>query len=223
MSSDESFFIGRHMTKPARHLVLASLLVAASLLLSTRRLTGQEAQAPPNAPPAAMADSLPFRAGQWGAEFAINDGTIGLGVLRFRSEQNAWLLDAAVSASWSDSESSFSGDDSENTVFVRLRTGPRRYRPITTGSAAYLGMGFTGSYGWIRGGDYRSQMWDAGVFGELGAVYFVTRRLSLGAQIEGMGVFSATHRTYSDPPVAERDRRVSIGVRPVRIVGALYF
>jgi hypothetical protein len=215
--------IRRHMTKSAHHFTLASLAVVASVLLA-RRATGQEAQRPPNAaPPAAVADSLPFRAGQWGAEFAINDGTIGLGVLRFRSARKAWLLDASVGASWSDIESSFSAEHSARSVFARARAGPRRYRPIATGSAAYLGMGLTGSYGWATSDDTRAHTWDAGVFGELGAVYFVTRRLSLGAQVEVSGSFSESHRRYSNPPGGFRDRRVSIGVRPVRIVGALYF
>lgn len=221
MSSDESPFIRWHMTRPPRHLALASLLVAASIL-STRRVTGQEVPGPPNAPPAAAADSLPFRAGQWGAEFAVNDGTVGLGVLRFRSPRKAWLIDASVGASWSDAESPFGGDQSGSSGLVRVRTGPRRYRPIATGSAAYLGMGLTGSYDWVSSGDYRSQRWDAGAFGELGAVYFVTRRLSLGARVEAYGVFSTARQTSSSLP-ATRDRRVSIGVRQVRIVGALYF
>lgn len=214
--------IRRHMTKSAHHFTLASLAIVASVL-PARRATGQEAQRPPNAvPPAAVADSLPFRAGQWGAQFAINDGTIGLGVLRFRSARKAWLLDASLGASWSDIESPFD-DDIRRSVFVRLRAGPRRYRPIATGSAAYLGMGLTGSYGWLASDDTRAHTWDAGVFGELGAVYFVTRRLSLGAQVEVSGSFAESHQRYSSPPGAFRDRHVSINVRPVRIVGALYF
>ena len=211
------------MTKPARHLALASLLMAASLLLSTRRVIGQEAPGAPNAPPAVTADSLPFRAGQWGAEFAINDGTIGLGVLRFRSTRKAWLLDATVSASWAETESPSLGEYSSSGVFVRFRAGPRRYRPIATGTAAYVGMGLTGAYGWATNGDVRSTVWDAGVFGELGGAYFVTRRLSLGAQVELNATFSHARQSASSYSAAARDRRASIGVRPVRIVGALYF
>lgn len=222
MSSDQSPFIRLHMTKSARHLALACLLVAASVL-STRRVTGQEVQGPPNASPAAVADSLPFRAGQWGAEFAINNGTVGLGVLRFRSARKAWLVDAAVDASWSDSESLFGGAESGRSVFVRLRTGPRRYRPIATGSAAHAGMGLTGAYAWAVDGDLRQRTWQAGVFGELGAVYFVTRRLSLGAQIEVSARYSASRSTSPSYPVIARDRRFSIAMQPMRIVGALYF
>jgi hypothetical protein len=211
------------MTKSPHHLTFASLLVVASLLPPCEA-RGQEAQAPPNAvQPAAVSDSLPFRAGQWGAQFAIDDGTAGLGVLRFRSARHAWLLDASVGASWSDGESSFIGDQSRTSVFVSLRAGPRRYRPIATGSAAYLGMGLRGAYGWDASDDDRVEFWNAGVYGELGAAYLVTRRLSLGAQVQIDAGFTLSRRRSASPAFVERDRRVSIGVSPVRIVGALYF
>jgi hypothetical protein len=210
------------MTKSAYHLALASLVVLASLL--AQPAASQETQRPPNAiQPAATDDSLPFRRGQWGAEFGIDDGTVGIGVLRFRSPRKAWLIDGAVSAAWSDAESSFSGDDSRTSVFVRVRTGPRSYRVITAGSAGYLGMGLSAGYGWAATTGNRYRSWDAGAFSELGAIYLVTRRLSLGAQIEIYGAFSWSHQRYADPPEATRDRRLSIGVRPPRIVGALYF
>jgi hypothetical protein len=210
------------MTNSTYYLARASLVVVVSVLPS-RQAAAQEAQRPPNvAQPAATADSLPFRAGQWGTEFAINDGTFGLGVLRFRSARKAWLLDASVGALWSDIESSF-GDHTGRSIFVRVRTGPRRYRPMATGTGGYLGIGLTGSYGWTASDDTRAHVWDAGVFGELGAVYFVTRRLSLGAQVELHAAFSEAFQRSSTPAFGSRDRRVIIGVRPVRIVGALYF
>lgn len=213
------------MTRSVHHATLASLLVVASLL-PARRATGQQAEGPPNATqPATPTDSLPFRAGQWGAEFLVDDGTAGVGVLRFRTPQRAWLLDASFAASWYDAESSFAPDESGSSVFVRVRTGPRRYRPIATGSAAYLGFGFTAGYGWAGEGDddYRRQTWDAGLFGELGGVYFVTRRFSLGAQVGLYGIFYASRQRSSSPPFESRDRGVSVQVRPVRIVGGLYF
>ena len=209
------------MTTSAYYLTLASLTVVVSVL-PARQAAAQETQRPPNVAQPAAGDSLPFRAGQWGAEFAINNGTVGLGVLRFRSARKAWLLDASVGASWSDAESSSIGDQTVTSLSVRLRTGPRRYRPLATGTGSYLGMGVTGSYGWTSSDDTRV-FWDAGVFGELGAVYFVTRRLSLGAQVELHAAFSEAFQRSSTPAFGYRDRRVIIGVRPVRIVGALYF
>lgn len=211
------------MTQSARHITLASLLVVANLV-PARRLTCQETQGAPNTGQlTAVADSLPFRAGQWGAEFAINDGTVGLGVLRFRSQRKAWLVDAGIGASWSETESPFVGEQSGRSVFVRLRAGPRRYHPLAAGSAAYGGMGLSGAYAWAAYGDVRARSWEASAFGEIGAVYFVTRRLSLGAQIELTATFSSTRETSPSSPFVRRDRRVSIGTRPVRIVGALYF
>ena len=211
------------MTKSAPHLTLASLLLVASLV-STRRVTGQETPPSPNAQqPQVAVDSLPFREGQWGAEFAINDGTFGLGVLRFRSARRAWLLDASIGASWSHTEGGFSGEETGRSVFVRLRAGPRRYRPIASGAAAYLGTGLTGAYAWSVDGISRRQLWDAGVYGELGAVYFVTRRLSLGARVEAAASYAVSRQTASNPSFDYRDSRFSVGLTPVRIVGALYF
>jgi hypothetical protein len=212
------------MTRSVHPATLASLLVVASLL-PARRATGQQAEGPPNATqPATPTDSLPFRAGQWGAEFLVDDGTAGVGVLRFRTPRRAWLLDASFAASWYDAESSFTPDESGSSVFVRVRTGPRRYRPLATGSAAYLGFGFTAGYGWAGAGEgNRRQTWDAGLFGELGGVYFVTRRFSLGAQAGVYATFYASYQRSSSPSYGTRDRGVIVQLRPVRIVGGLYF
>lgn len=211
------------MTTSARDLTFVSLLVVASLV-SIRPVTGQETERPnADQPPAAGVDSLPFRPGQWGAEFAVDDGTVGLGVLRFRSPRKAWLLDASVSASWFETEAIFRETESGRSVFVNLRTGPRSYRPLATGSAAYVGTGLTGAYGWIADGNFRQRTWQAGVFGELGAVYFVTRRLSLGARVELSARYTASRVSSPTLPLVERDRRFSIGMTPVRIVGGLYF
>ena len=205
---------------PAR--LLFALVVASTA--SAARGSGQDAQRPPNVEqPQAPTDSLPFRRGQWGAEFAVNDGTLGLGALRFRSPRTAWLLDASVGASWAETEGLFAGDDSETNVFVSLRAGLRSYRPLATGAAAYVGTGLIGSYAWAADGSSRRRMWQAGVFGHLGAVYFVTRRLSLGARGEAAASYSASRQTSPSVSNAYTDRRFSIALSPVRIIGALYF
>jgi hypothetical protein len=207
------------MTKASPRVVLVSFLVVASLL-ATRRATGQEPESP-NAGPPTEADSLPFRRGQWGAVFAINDGTVGLGALWFRSARKAWLINADVNALSSETESSYFGDSDYRDVFVNLRAGPRRYHSIAAGAAAYLGTGLTGGYSWALRDDVHRQTWQAGAYGELGALYFVTRRLSLGAQVE---LFASYYMSHEISPMDEsRDRSVSVGTGPIRIVGALYF
>jgi hypothetical protein len=208
------------MTKSPSHW-LAALIAVASLAPSYVR--SQDRHTLPNAEPAAVRDSLPFRAGQWGAEFAIDDGTVGLGVLRFRSPRRAWLLDAAFNAGWSDEESSF-GSGNRTNVFVRVRTGPRAYRPIHAASAGYVGIGLTGAYSWAGSENEYRRLWDAGLFGELGALYFVTPHLSLGAQIGLSARYTESRQRLSGPGLPiDWDRLVSVGVGSVRIVGALYF
>ena len=215
------------MTTTRQRAALLSLTGFASVLAASIAL-GQDPAEPNTPPPATVRDSLPFRAGQWGAEFMIDDGTVGLGVLRFRSPRRAWMLDASFSAHWYEANSPYSLDGSGRSVFVGLQAGPRRYRPIAEQAATYLGFGLTGSYGWSgrHEGD-RSETWSAGVFGELGGVYFVTRRLSLGAQGTVSVIWSSLrYRSPSpppSPPAVYWDRRASLRLSPVRIVGALYF
>ena len=84
-----------------------------------------------------------------------------------------------------------------------------------------MGIGLTGAYAWIRSGDDRLHTWDAGIFGELGAAYFVTSHLSLGARVEASALFAESHRRADSS--GWRDREVNVGVRPIRVVGALYF
>ena len=210
------------MTTSSHRLTLVSLLLAASLV-STPRVTGQERPATPNVEQPAMAiDSLPFRRGQWGAEFGIDDGTVGLGVLRFRSTRTAWQLNANGAVDWSKSDPPFD-DFSGTSVFVNLRAGPRRYRPLAPAVAAYVGTGLTGGYLWSKYTNSWRRGWSAGVYGELGGVYFVTRRLSLGAQLQASASYFEHRQTSASLPTIHRDRHIGIGLSPVRIVGALYF
>jgi hypothetical protein len=209
------------MTKIAPGVVLVSLLVASGLV--TRRATAQETPSPNAGQPPTEADSLPFRRGQWGAEFSVDDGTFGIGVLRFRSAQTAWLLDGSVAAEWSEAE--YPGDSSRTgrTFFVNVRSGPRWYRPLAASAAGYFGVGLTGSYAWMEREDTSWwEMWGAGVFGELGAAYFVTRHLSLGARVAVGAAYSVSRQAYSQLGEVS-DHTWSLEVSRVRIVGALYF
>jgi hypothetical protein len=210
--------IRRHMTKSRSNLTLAGLIALAGFAPS--QVSAQDPGLPNAGEATVRRDSLPFRAGQWGAEFAVENGTLGLGVLRFRSPRRAWLLDGAVTAHWSDFKSSI-GDRTGTDVFVRVRVGPRKYRPVRTGIAGYVGMGLTGAYGWHGGDADRTHAWDAGVFGELGAAYFVTPHLSLGGRVDAFARYGEFR--LRAPQGAWREREVSLGARPVRIVGALYF
>ena len=210
------------MTTSARYLLTSLLLVAS--VVATGRVMGQETTTPPspNAGSAMALDSLPFRRGQWAAEFGIDDGTYALGVLRFRSARTAWQLNANGAADWSKADAPFDAS-SGTSVFVNLRAGPRRYRPLAPAVAAYVGMGLAGGYLWSERTDNWRRGWNAGVFGELGGVYFVTRRLSLGARVEASAGYSEHRQASASYPVPHRDRHFSVGLNPVRIIGALYF
>jgi hypothetical protein len=197
------------------------------LLLAPAALAAQAdtALASPGASPAA-ADSLPFRAGQWGAEFGLDNGVFGLGALRFGSARSAWLLDASFSASWSEQEMSMSEDRETRSTFVGVRTGPRRYRPLGPDVASYAGAGVLGSYSWqdANGDDFRGRSWQAGLYAELGAAYFVTDRLSLGAQASAAAAYYSSYSVSRFETTVERtERRLQLSTTRVRIVGGLYF
>jgi len=214
-----------------RRILAGALLVVASAIVSPRAGAQEAPSSSGGGGAAAAADSLPFRAGQWGADFAINDGAVGLGVLRFRSPRMAWALNASIDARWSSADytrapDGFPEPDGDaNALSFALRAGPRWYHPVVAGVATYLGTGVTGQIGRtsqdVNG--FESRGWDVGGFGEVGAAYFVTRRLSLGAQT---GVYATYGRSTSrsDQPLYDRELKTTqVGITPVRILGALYF
>jgi hypothetical protein len=175
----------------------------------------------------AAADSLPFRAGQWGAEFAVDNGMVGLGALRFRSPRSAWLVDAMLALGGAEGESSAGDEEDRRSTFVSLRTGPRRYRPLGRSVASFVGAGLLGSYAWqeLSAADRRETTWQAGLYGELGAAYFVTDRLSLGAQASVDATYGGS-RTVIDLELLSSEsseQRWQLSTSRVRIIGGLYF
>lgn len=144
-------------------------------------------------------DSLPFRAGQWGAEFSVTGSFASAGLLRFSSKRGAWLLDAGASIGKEDrSNDSYDSDFSA----VRLRIGRRWYRSLGSRVLQYASLGPAVSYDRANYAtpanpsanyDGDASVWSAGVFGELGAGWLVTPQLSLGAVWGGSA--SYTRRT----------------------------
>lgn len=169
----------------------------------------------------AQSDSLPFRRGQWGVEFGVNEGSIGLAVLKFRSPHRAWLLNLTGSASWTEQEGDI--DRSSSEFHISARFGPRRYRQLVEDAAAHAGVGLLGTYR-RADGTIQSRVWSGGVYAEVGAIYLVTSRLSLGGQVQATVDYQWAQARYpADTPLFIRDRSFNIGLRAPRIVGALYF
>ncbi len=131
-------------------------------------------------------DSLPFRAGQWGAEFSASQSFGSAGLLRFRSNRSAWLLDVSASIRSGTRTGNLTTTDRSS---VDLRVGPRWYRPIGARLLQFASVGPSVSYlseesnaGSVQQVYQLDQHSTAfGLFGELGAAWLVTPQLSLGA------------------------------------------
>ncbi len=138
-------------------------------------------------------DSTIFRAGQWGAEFSFGGSFAGLGVQRFSTPTRAWV--ASVRGRLQDW-----GGDTDSLNFglfgvslsheqfedAGLSLGHRWYRPLTADVLQHLTVGALASA--TRSTRFRRAAPDdalrsivGGVYAEVGAMWMVTRRLSLGA------------------------------------------
>ena len=164
----------------------------ARLLVAPLLLAGLLHAAPVAAQSADSVPALPFRRGQWGAEIDVVSNFSNIGFLRFRSERSAWLLGLSFGGGRSRSELDVPDDTLDQTreydnVSASISAGLRRYRPIAAKAAAYTTVGASvgghnASVEYDNGETYGdSQSWHAGVFGQLGGSWFVTRNMSLGA------------------------------------------
>jgi hypothetical protein len=171
---------------------------------------------------APVSDSMPG-AGTWAAEAIIGSGASGASLLRFQSARTALLLGADFNVfhqEEDDDEGTGVGLLSGTTSTVNARLGVRSYRQSDTDRLRpILGFGARGGYSKsssnVRG-------WTTGVYGELGAVYFVTPHLSLG----GTGELQANYGKQKLRSGATTTREVtltSINGSLIRVMLSVYF
>jgi hypothetical protein len=170
--------------------IIAALNVAALLVLAH----ALNAQSPsPAAPTSQPADSLPFRKGQWGAQFTGGPELTSLGALRFTSPRAAWLLqlDANLAHEKQRIESGPDGpfpaaeERRYTTGAAGLRVGRRSYRALGRRVAGFSTAGLTARYmrSEQNGGPvavYGTSI-GGGLFGDLGATYLVSEHFGIGA------------------------------------------
>ena len=173
--------------------------------------------------PAQAVPALPFRPGQWGAEFSVANQSVGT-VLRFHTPDRAWAFGGSANGTWVSNSENPPGDQS--LADVSLRISLRRYRPLTTDVVGYWALG--GSAG-ISHGQFASiarGRVSGGPFAQVGASWFILPRLSVGADA---AMFLTASRI--------RERETAVGMPPLvrtatsvgftsglfGLVGALYF
>jgi len=139
------------------------------------------------------------RAGTWGAELSYY-GFTGVSLLRFTSASTAWLLGADFAAGQTTQDyPDFTGTSRETDAlgFVRLSAGRRWYKgDPAVRLRPLVGGGLSGSY--YTGSGSRDVL--GGAYGEVGASYFFTPHLSLGAAGELRYTWQERRQAVQDRP-----------------------
>jgi hypothetical protein len=191
---------------------------------------------------AQQADTLPFRKGQWGAEFAASNFA-GIGVLRFTSPKNAWLLDVQgrIRRESGDNDDPSTPNIIRDDDFAQVRVGWRRYGVLAPRVVRHLGVGvlasrasadqqvgaFVVSVPFLPLQSHAST--SIGAFAELGAQWMITPKLSLGASYMASvsGEWTSVKTTSFTPQGSTRSTRSVDGysgvLGPLSIRAAVYF
>jgi hypothetical protein len=168
-------------------------------------------------------DTLPFRRGQWAAQFWAFSSQ-GLGVLRFRSPSSAWLLDGSLQV-----EDVHATHGDRTYASASLRAGLRVYRPVAPKVVRYLGAGLIGSYLGFRhesatiGTVYRGWTAGGGLYAELGADYLITSHLGIGASSSVTAQARGGRVDPGDGSGETGDLGWVLGAGGLRVVGTIYF
>jgi hypothetical protein len=198
-----------------------STAIAAFLALATHTLLAQE-----------PADTLPFRAHQWGFLFTGGSSFAGLGALKLTAPNRAWIFNVGGSAVHSRNDVPFSPDTTDTHTQTAesfsLRLGRRFYQARGHEVVSYQTVGISGGVSRFCSHDSLAGLnnsdcstgWLAGVFGELGAQYLLTPRLSIGGQFTAGVTYQFSRDSNALP---SRIWSVELSFGQVGFGGAIYF
>ncbi len=121
-------------SRPVRRRARVQVGLVAGLVLAVPSPSGAQ-----------QVDSLPFRDGQWGAEFTAADFS-GVGALRFTSSRSAWLIDVQgrFTRQSGDSDSPSRSETVSDPDALQLRLGWRRYGTLAPRVVRHVGVGVLG-------------------------------------------------------------------------------
>lgn len=173
-------------------------------------------------------DTAGFRAGQWGVQVGTSGSLMNVGILHFSSPRSAWLLRVDFFGQFLNGSQTTLGttsDANERLVEVGLGVGKRFYQAPRHKVRSFQSIGVAGSYldqkQNLGGSPFTFSTWSAGPFAEVGAGFWITPNLSLGATATANAGYS--HRKNDSPSntLSENGWFVS-GVNVFLVVG-LYF
>jgi len=163
---------------------------------------------------AAQASDGP-KAGTWGVEGASFSS--GASLLRFSSPRSALLLGATLNYQKVETDGGGTGINSDLTA-AEIRLAFRRYRHVDASLRPFFALGPIIRYS--KAGD--SDGWGFGGSFDVGASYFFTPHLSLGAGYELSAVVQKMEApTVFGPPANQTVTQIRAG--GVRLLGAVYF
>lgn len=176
-------------------------------------------------PAAASAQAAPeLRAGRWAAEADLGPGGAGGSVLNFLSPNTAWLVGLSFNFERLkvEEEGGFfpSEEETVSAGNVGVRAGLRRYAPTGSALRPILGGGFLGTYLRQEAGAVLRQS-ALGGYGEIGAVYLFSSRVSLGGAAELRATYNT--RTLESATSETRSTGFGIGGSVARVMGTVYF
>jgi len=153
----------------------ASAVLVVLALGTTLPLTAQSDSSSTNNVGSTRTAAPVFHAGQWAAQFAVNNGFYGVGALRHRSANSSWALNGSFVVTHNTSDPrNYRGNF--NSSFVSV--GRRVYRAGTGRVRPFREVGISGGYLWgssTSGGGYKvkSQSYNGGIYARLGAMVFL--------------------------------------------------
>ena len=152
--------------------------------------------------------ALPFRAGQWATQFGFDGSFLSAGALRFRSPRTAWVIDAFAAVNrWTYDSPPSAVDVTEERdgtdIGAALQLGMRRYRAIAPRANAFSSVGLHGRTFVSRTallsspGLYTQRSGAAGLYGEVGATWMVSRNLGLSGATQLIATYN--WESYEQP------------------------
>lgn len=161
-----------------------------------------------------------FHARQWGADFVVGSGFVGVGAIRFTAPDRALVLDLTGDVATSASNG---GGARGNSNSATLSVGMRPYRGLAPSVELYHTLGLEASYShdYAAAGPVTNNNWGAGVFGDLGAGWMVSPHLMLGASWRVDARY--THTSSTTPTVSTSGHQLGLSFGGVRLIGQLFF